>query len=316
MEAMDTTRTNHVERRLGGALEPVIGSVYFSPECHANYADLGFDSSPATRGGVALPDGVAYATSRGALLGEARGRVVAAAFAVFEPLAIAASVERGWTITSASAALAARESGAIAQLERILGPDPVGRARVEELLGRAVDDLAIGPRPLAAGAAAAPITDHPLGPIFRFGDIIREFRGDSHNAAWAAAGLDATQIGLLTELFWGLPLRSYTRTRGWSTEQFDAAEEQLRSRALIRHVRSEPGHKRTSEPIEGASEFTEAGSALREDIEVATDAQMAPVMQRLGDDAAELITLLAPWGAAIRAAGGYLSSGPHDLAAN
>jgi hypothetical protein len=297
---MDSTDPTHIERRLGGALEPVIGSVYFSPECHANYVGLGFDPSPATRGGVALPDGVAYATSRGSLLGDARGSVVAAAFGVFEPNGIAAAADQGWTITDAASILAAREFGAIAQLERILGPDPAGRARVEELLRRAVDGLTIGPRPLAAGAAAAPVTDHPLGPIFRFGDIIREFRGDSHNAAWAAAGLDATQIGLLSELYWGLPLRSYTRTRGWSVEQFDAAEDELRSRGLI--------------DVNGG--FTAAGRAAREAIEVATDRQMASVIQRLEDDTTELIALLSPWGAAVRSAGGYLPSGPHDLAAN
>jgi hypothetical protein len=297
---MDSTDATRIERRLGAALEPVIGSVYFSPECHANYVGLGFDPSPATRGGVALPDGVAYATSRGSLLGNARGSVVAAAFGVFEPNGIAAAADHGWTITDAASVLAARESGAVAQLERVIGPDPAGRARVEELLQRAVDDLTIGPRALAAGAAAAPIMNHPLGQIFRHGDIIREFRGDSHNAAWAAAGLDATQIGLLTELYWGLPLRSYTRTRGWSVEQFDAAEDELRSRRLI--------------DADGA--FTAAGRAERETIEVATDAQMAPVMRRLEDDANELIALLAPWGAAIRSAGGYLSSGPHDLAAS
>jgi hypothetical protein len=296
---MDSTDATHIERRLGGALEPVIGSVYFSPECHANYVGLGFDPSPATRGGVAIPDAVAYATSRGSLLGDARGSVVAAAFGVFEPHGIAAAADQGWTITDAASILAAREFGAIAQLERILGSDPAGRARVEELLRRAVDGLAIGPRPLAAGAAAAPVTDHPLGPIFRFGDIIREFRGDSHNAAWAAAGLDATQIGLLTELYWGLPLRSYTRTRGWSVEQFDTAEDELRRRGLI--------------DVDGG--FTAAGRAAREAIEVATDRQMASVIRRLEDDTTELIALLSPWGAAVRSAGGYLSSGPHDLAA-
>jgi hypothetical protein len=297
---MDSTDATHIERRLCGALEPVIGSVYFSPECHANYVGLGFDPSPATRGGVALPDGVAYATSRGSLLGDARGSVVAAAFGVFEPHGIAAAADQGWTITDAASILAAREFGAIAQLERILGPDPAGRARVEELLRRAVDGLTIGPRPLAAGAAAAPVTDHPLGPIFRFGDIIREFRGDSHNAAWAAAGLDGTQIGLLTELYWGLPLRSYTRTRGWSVEQFDTAEDELRSRDLI--------------DVNGG--FTAAGRAAREAIEVATDRQMASVIRRLEDDTTELIALLSSWGAAVRSAGGYLPSGPHDLAAN
>ncbi len=296
---MDTIDNPIAERRLGGALEPVIGSVYFSPEAHANYAALGFAPSPGERGGVAMPDGVAYATSRGSLLGDVRGSVVAAAFAVFEAGGIAAAVDHGWTITNCGAICEARELGALAQLERILGPEPVGRDRVEELLRIATDGLAIGPRALAAGAAAAPVADHPLGDIFRLGDLLREFRGDSHNAAWAAAGLDAIQIGLLTELYWGLPLRTYARSRGWSDEQFDAAEEVLRSQGAI----------------DADGGFTEAGRLLREGIEAATDLQMAPVMASLGDAVEELIDLLDPWGAAVRSAGGYLSSGPHDLAA-
>lgn len=42
---------------------------------------------------------------------------------------------------------------------------------------------------------------------------------------------------------------------------------------------------------------------------------MAPVLDALGDDLDELVELLIPWGRAIRAAKGYLASGPHDLAA-
>ena len=34
-------------RLLAAALEPVAGQVYFSPECHANYAQLGFAGSRA-----------------------------------------------------------------------------------------------------------------------------------------------------------------------------------------------------------------------------------------------------------------------------
>ena len=52
-------------RKLASVLEPVAGQVYFSPECHANYTALGFDPSPGDANGVALPDGVAYFTSRG-----------------------------------------------------------------------------------------------------------------------------------------------------------------------------------------------------------------------------------------------------------
>lgn len=296
---MDHINTPIVARRLGGALEPVIGAVYFSPECHENYEALGFGPSPATVRGVAMPNGVAYPTSRGSLLGQVRGSVVAAAFAVFEPHGIAAAVEHGWTITDAGTICDARERGAVAQLERVLGVEPVGRERVERLLQIATDDLPMGPRALAAGAAVAPVLDHPLGVIFRLGDVLREFRGDSHNAAWAAEGLDATQIGLLTELYWGLPLRSYSRTRGWSPEQFDAAESALRERGAV----DEDGN------------FTDVGRELRESIEMSTDRQMIPVLERLGDQVHELIDLLTPWGVDMRSAGAYLSSGPHDLAA-
>lgn len=296
---MDTIDTPIVARRLGGALEPVIGSVYFSPECHASYEALGFGPSSLTVRGVAMPNAIAYPVSRGSLLGQVRGSVVAAAFAVFEPNGIAAAVEFGWTLTDASTICDARERGAVAQLERVLGVDPAGRERVAQLLRIATDGLAMGPRSLAAGAAVAPVLDHPLGEIFRLGDVLREFRGDSHNAAWAAEGLDATQIGLLTELYWGLSLRSYARTRGWSREQFDAAESSLRTRGAI----------------DAAGAFTDAGRALRESIEAATDLQMIPVLERLGDQVNELIELLTPWGVDLRAAGAYLSSGPHDLAA-
>jgi len=74
------------------ALEPVAGQVYFSPECHAAYAVLGFSPSPGTLGGgVQLPDGPAYFTSRGSVMGQVPGQVVAAAFAVFNPDAVVPS---------------------------------------------------------------------------------------------------------------------------------------------------------------------------------------------------------------------------------
>lgn len=288
-----------LERRLGGALEPVIGQVYFSPEAHAAYAALGFAPSANEADGVALPDGPAYFTSRGSILGQVPGEVVAAAFAVFDPKIVVPCVDVGWSITDAESAFDARDCGALGQLERILGTEPPGLGRVDELLERAVDGLRVEGRPLAAGLVGRDRPDHPLGTVWRLGDLLREYRGDCHTASWITAGFDAVEIGLLTELYWGLPMRSYARTRGWSNGDFDAADERLRARGLT--------------TAEGS--FTEAGRAEREAIEQRTDAMMAPVMSRLGDDAAELIELLTPWGAEIRAAKGYLASGPHDLAA-
>mgnify|MGYP003704542881 CR=1 FL=1 len=75
-------------RALAAALEPFVGQVYFSPECHANYEALGFAPSRGQANGVALPDGPAYFTSRGSLMGQVPGELVAAAFAVFNPEAV------------------------------------------------------------------------------------------------------------------------------------------------------------------------------------------------------------------------------------
>jgi hypothetical protein len=283
-------------RQLGSVLEPVTGQVYFSPECHANYVALGFAPSNGEFGGVAAPDGPAYFTSRGSVMGQVAGDVVAAAFAVFKPAVVVPLVELGWQRTNASTICKARTDGAVAQLRRILGNAPEGVDRAVELLRRATEPLRPEGRPLYAGVRSLGVPDEPLAAVWRLGDQLREYRGDSHTMAWAVAGFDATEIGLLTELYWGIPMRSYARTRGWSDAEFDAAAHRLRSRGLI-----------------DRDGFTTAGRDAREAIEVATDAQMRPALDPLGDDAMELCSILEPWGAAVRAGGGYLANGPHDL---
>jgi hypothetical protein len=291
------TPGTHAERVLAGALEPVVGQVYFAPECHEAYAALGFSPSPGTTGKVALPDGAAYFTSRGSALGQVPGELVASAFAVFNPAVVVPLVAHGWTLTDATTIADARHAGAVAQLRRILGDEPAGVHRARDLLDRAGSRLRPEGRPLYAGLLARGLPGDPLGDVFRLGDRLREYRGDSHTTAWTSAGFDATEIGLLTELYWGLPLRSYVRSRAWSNDELDAAEERLVARGLM---------------ADGG--FTDAGRAAREAVEVATDRQCRPVVDAVGDDVGELIGILVPWGAAVRDAGGYLPSGPHDLA--
>jgi hypothetical protein len=294
---MDPRELSIKARTLGGALEPVIGQVYFSPECHANYVALGFQPSPGDMNGVALPETVAYFTSRGSLMGQVPGEVVAAAFAVFNPLVVVPAVTAGWQITDAKTICAARRNGAIAQLERILGAKPGGVTRIRPILERAVEVLRPEGRALFAGTLSQSIPDTDLGAVWHFGDMLREYRGDSHTAAWISAGLDATEIGLLTELFWGLPLKSYSRTRAWSEDDYAAAIERLESRGLINN---------------GA--FTDAGRNLREQVEVNTDEQMRTVISKIGADFDLLIATLSPWSEFVRNFKGYPSSGPHELA--
>jgi hypothetical protein len=294
---MDDATLSARARQLGSVLEPLTGQVYFSPECHANYAALGFAPSAAQANGVALPEGPAYFTSRGSVMGQVPGEVVAAAFAVFNPAVVVPAVTYGWTLTDATTICAARDAGAIAQLERLLGTNPDGIDRVNEILARAVDTLRPEGRPLYAGLRSQAMPDTPVGRMWRLGDMLREYRGDSHTASWISAEVDATEIGLLSELYWGLPMRSYSRTRAWSDEQFDAAHERLRGRDLV----DDTG-------------FTAAGREFREQIEVRTDHQMRRAIAAIGDDIDELVAITTPWGATVRAGFGYLSSGPHDLA--
>ncbi|HWE54139.1 MAG TPA: hypothetical protein VG435_01430 [Acidimicrobiales bacterium] len=285
-------------RALASVIEPFAGQVYFSPECHASYADLGFTASPGNANGVALPDGPAYFCSRGSLLGQVPGQLIASAFAVFNPAVVVPAVTYGWTLTDASTIEAARTGGAIGQLRRILGDAPNGIERLRDLLARAAEPGAMTGRPLFAGLLAREIPDLPLGAAWRYADRLREYRGDSHSASWTAAGFDAVEIGLLTELYWALPTKSYIRTRAWSEDELDAALGRLAGRGLI----------------EGGA-LTEAGRTAREEVELATDRQCRPLIEALGDDFTDVIDLLSPMGHAIRAQHGYPASGPHDLAA-
>ena len=245
-----------------------------------------------------LPDGPAYFTSRGSVMGQVPGEVVAAAFAVFNPEAVVPAVEFGWSKVDAPTICAARTRGAVAQLVRVLGPEPAGLGRATELLAQAVAPLRPEGKPLFAGLRSLGLPGDPDGRPVAPGRPARASteatptprRG--RRPAWTPP-----RSGLLTELYWGLPLRTYVRTRAWSDGQLDAAEGRLSERGLV---------------ADGA--LTEAGRALRESVEVATDAQCEPVLVALGDAFDELIGLLAPWGQAIRDAGGYPPQGPHDLA--
>lgn len=287
-----------IARRLRDLIEPVVGQVYFAPECHDAYAALGFGASPGRPGSVALPDGPAYFTSRGSCLGQVPGQVVAAAFAVFNPEAVVPSVAFGWSITDAATIQSARTDGAVAQLRRLLGDRPAGLDRATEMMRRACEPLRPEGRPLYAGMLSLGLPGDPIGDLWRLGDMLREYRGDAHTAAWTSAGLDATEIGLLTELWWGIPTRTYVRTRAWSDEQLDAATDRLRSRGLVDGPAGDG--------------FTPAGREFRAAVEVATDAQMGSAVAALGDDADELFAILEPWGEAIRAGGGY-PGGAGDL---
>lgn len=287
MPTIDAQTVRSVSRRLWDLIEPLASSVYFVPEVHSNYEKLG------------LPGfGAGYFCSRAACMGQVPGEVVVATFGVFNPAVVLPAVEEGWSKTDAPTILAARLDGERAALERMLaGVDTSGAARATELMVRAADAAPIAGRSLFAGLRSLGLPGDPLGDLWRAADVLREHRGDSHVLAWTAMHLSPVEITLLTELWWHQRVGGYVKTRGWGQGDIDAGIASLQERGYLTN--------------DEAPAFTPAGEELRGVIEEMTDAGETEVVAALGDDADELLELLAPWTNAVLEAKGY----PRDPAA-
>jgi hypothetical protein len=90
----------------------------------------------------------------------------------------------------------------------------------------------------------------------------------------------------MSELQMGIPLKTYSATRGWTVEQMDAALDGMRAKGWM----------------EGDT-FSAEGRAFREQIESDTDDMETPIVDAIGGDFDELIDILRPWASAIVSAG-------------
>lgn len=292
-------------RILAAVLEPIVASVYFSPEAHAAFADLGFGPSTGPVSGdpwlehhwgtADMPDYTAYFYSRGSLLGAVPGEVVAACFGIFQPAAVIAAVNTGRSIAGRDETLAARDQGAIAQLERILGPEPDRIHWVNDVLTRATVGLDLADRPMYAGVSALPTPVEPVGAMWRLGERLREFRGDAFRAAYSAAGFTGCEIQMLTEMLAGFPRRAYTSGRVWTEEQMDEAERRLAERGFVADGQATP-----------------AGAEAREAIELTTDRLCQSMITQIGDDFEELVSTLSSWGVDVIAGRGHAPATPQE----
>ena len=252
-------------RRLRDAIEPIATICYWSEPAYDAYDALGLDFLQG------------YVWSRGCVLGEPDGGVVAAAFGVFEPGLIGQLYDAARAACGLAGIRAARETGAVTALRAALG----GPERVAEAAGvlrRGAEAADTAGRALFAGLAGLPWPADELGQLWHACAMLRELRGDSHLAACVAAGLTGLEANLLTELQVGWPPRSYTATRGWPPEAMDLATMSLHERGLV---------------ADGA--LTGAGSQLRAGIEEATDRQLAPVLDAVGPALADILPLLQGW---------------------
>jgi hypothetical protein len=252
-------------RQLRDACEPVAMHAVWSRAVHERLAQLGLDFLSG------------YVGPRAASLGDPAGAVVAATFAWFEPGMMIATWEAARAAATPAQMAQARDESTVASLRAALGGEDPGE--VAGLLADAAQAADGMGRPLFSGRRADGRPSDPVHLLWWACGLVREHRGDSHVAAVAAAGLNPVEANIVTELWVGMPLLSYTATRGWSAEAMQRAVESLELCGWLR---------------DGG--LTDDGLAARIGIEQHTDAQEQAIAAALGDRFDEVCDRLNHWG--------------------
>ena len=244
-------------RSLSRSVEAIHTLSYYSPEIN-RLRDDGF------RGWWH-----AYFAYRAAPLGPVDEAVVTAAFYNFAPRMVARAVPGVWDILGPAQVMARRNELVAEAVDRVWGDgrhdDAVGEAAA--LARRALDDIETGARPLAAAHAAL---DWPNGSpgleLWHACTVWREYRGDAHNIALAAAGIDGLESHVLMAAHGRGNQATITGIRGWTAEEWGDATTRLVARGIV----------------EPDGTYTDAGRAFRSGIEAATDDLCARPLATLG----------------------------------
>ncbi|OEJ93521.1 SCO6745 family protein [Streptomyces thermolilacinus] len=283
---MTTTLPPRAVRRCHHPVNLFHSTVYFSPEFGEELAGVGVTDPHA-----------AYFAGRAAAMGAVGAGAVAGTFYNFDHALIARHLPAVWETASPADVLAARLRAVDRTVRRLLGDavDSAELAEAAELALRATEACARHARPLYAAHADLPVPDAPHLAYWHAATLLREHRGDAHLAALLSAGLDPLEAVVShTATGTGVSPRWVLASRGWEQADWDAAVERLRDRGLM---------------DEGGA-LTEAGAALREEVEDHTDRMDTAPYARLGAAGVERLTELAKRFLATAAAAGAF---PRDL---
>ncbi|WP_329072213.1 SCO6745 family protein [Amycolatopsis sp. NBC_01480] len=251
-------------RRFWVALEPLHAVVYFAPEPAAAAKDAGL------RGWW-----MGYFAGRAAPLGPIGPAPVTSMFFGFAPGMVARALPDAWKFARPEDVLRTRVEAVEAVLARVL-PE-AGLAELTGLLERAVAGCRFDGRPLAAAWAAVPRPPRLLARLWLATCVLREHRGDGHVLASVAAGLTGLEAGL-THIATGATTRELLqRARGWTDEEWEASRSRLLARGLL----------------DASGRLTEAGAAVRHEVEATTDRLAAGPLEVLGTAETERVIELA-----------------------
>jgi len=230
-----------------------------------------------------------YFAGRAAPLGQAPAEVVHAVFYNFADGEVARHIPWVWGKTTPEEAIAVRERASAAALRQRIGQlaDSPGLVRVADLATRAAVSAPTEGRALYAGLRALDVPEEPVARLWHAATLLREHRGDSHNAALVAHGIGGTEAHVLLALSLGMKAEKFGRVHHLPKAQLAAVVDGLRGRGLV----------------DADGGFTDTGRKTSERIEAVTDELAAPAYDVLSaDELDELIAGLEPIAAAARAA--------------
>jgi len=132
-----------------------------------------------------------YFAGRAAPLGLAPAEVVHAVFYNFADGEVARHIPWVWGKTTPEEAIAVRERSSTAALRQMIGEvaDSPGLVRVADLATRAAVSAPTEGRALYAGLRALDVPEEPVARLWHAATLLREHRGDGHNAALVERGL-------------------------------------------------------------------------------------------------------------------------------
>jgi hypothetical protein len=221
IQTVDTVDAEWValSARVALASHRLVGWVYWDPVAIERYTDAG------------VPNGFGYyVTSRAAPLLEAGPQVVAATFGTISPVFIEACVGVALAHTTPAAITEARNSAVADGLRRHAPEVCATLADLAPGLWEVVDRLPSTGRALFAAHRGAPRPDDDDVLSGWLGvNCVREWRGDTHMALLAAAGIGPVAAGILDDA-----RRNYggwiPRSRGADDAALDAAWRELEAR--------------------------------------------------------------------------------------
>ncbi len=280
----------HLSRAMWRLYEPIHSVVYFHPHAAASYKEIGL------KGGW-----MSYFASRSAALGAPSAEVVQAIFYHFAPAMVKRAIPDAWGLASSSEILRVRHEIAVNAINNGV-EGLVSQTELHLIASRLYEiavSLPISGRVLYAAHLTTDWGDSAAAKLFGAATLLREHRGDTHNASLAAHGIDGVQSHLLQIAAGAVTHDIIFPTRGWSVETWNEGFEKLLSAGIL------STYSTPRQPI-----LTDLGRGVKNQIESQTDSNSNPWFSLEESSLANIRAGLEQISAGVRSYVGFPTNNP------